>query len=211
MQSKDTLEYFNKLKPIPLKGKARLYNVSIPEAIKYITLNYNWVEFGVYRGISSKLILKHLPQDKNLYLFDSFKGLPTDWKFFSNRHRRKIIIKKDYHKMIPDKIPKFNDSRTKMYIGWFKDSLPSYIYKVNKPFAFIHIDCDVYESTKDIFDNINHLIKRGTIILFDEYYNYEDWKQHEYKAFMEYIKKFNRKFEYLFRTKDYQACVRITE
>lgn len=38
---------------------------------------------------------------------------------------------------------------------------------------------------------------QGTIIVFDEYFNYPAWRQHEYKAFQEFISKFGRKYRYI--------------
>ena len=46
-----------------------------------------------------------------------------------------------------------------------------------------NIDCDIYSSTKDIFDIAGDRINPGCIIVFDEYINYPSWEQHEFKAF----------------------------
>lgn len=61
----------------------------------------------------------------------------------------------------------------------------------------MHIDCDLYNSTKTIFDNLAPRIKSGTIIVFDEYFNYPNWQQHEYKAFQEFVEDNNIKYEYI--------------
>lgn len=37
----------------------------------------------------------------------------------------------------------------------------------------------------------------GTIIVFDEYFNYPGWQEGEYKAFYEFINETNLKFEYI--------------
>ena len=38
--------------------------------------------------------------------------------------------------------------------------------------AIIYIDCDLYESTRDVLNFIKHFVQDGTIICFDDYYNY---------------------------------------
>ncbi len=50
----------------------------------------------------------------------------------------------------------------------------------------------------------------GTIILFDEYFNYDGWEQHEHKAFREFIEETNLNFTYLaYNQYHEQVLVRI--
>lgn len=63
--------------------------------------------------------------------------------------------------------------------------------------SFIHVDCDLYSSTKTIFHYLNDKIKKDTIIVFDEFFNYHGWKEGEYKAFMEFIHSSNLNYEYI--------------
>ena len=37
----------------------------------------------------------------------------------------------------------------------------------------------------------------GSIIVFNEYFNYPNWKQHEYKAFQEFVQQHDVQYEYL--------------
>ena len=51
----------------------------------------------------------------------------------------------------------------------------------------------------------------GTIIIFDEYIGYEDWQDHEYKAFREAAASFGWSFDYLaFSLVTKQTVVHIT-
>jgi hypothetical protein len=43
----------------------------------------------------------------------------------------------------------------------------------------------LYAATKDIFEHLRDYIVPGTIIVFDEYWNYPKWQQHEYQAWQE--------------------------
>ena len=49
---------------------------------------------------------------------------------------------------------------------------------------------------KPILNELKEKIKPGTVILFDEYFNYIGWQHHEYKAFLEFIKDFDYDYEY---------------
>jgi hypothetical protein len=75
--------------------------------------------------------------------------------------------------------------------------LPEFLRESSDKTAFIHIDCDIYSSTKTIFDNLVKHIVPGTIIIFDEYFGYYEWKQNEFKAFQEFVEKNNVSYEYI--------------
>ena len=74
----------------------------------------------------------------------------------------------------------------------------------------MHIDCDLYSSTKDILDALGKQLVCGSIIVFDEFFNYPGWTQHEFKAFMEFIESGKRTFEYIgYVYKHSQVAIRI--
>lgn len=49
----------------------------------------------------------------------------------------------------------------------------------NTPLGYLHVDCDLYGGSKDIFTLLDHKIVPGTLILFDELVNYKLYKDHE--------------------------------
>jgi hypothetical protein len=61
----------------------------------------------------------------------------------------------------------------------------------------MHIDCDIYSSTVDILQGVGDLLQAGTIILFDEYFNYPEWRRHEFKAWQEFVAEHDISYEYL--------------
>ena len=84
--------------------------------------------------------------------------------------------------------------------GWLKEN--------SDPVAFIHVDCDLYSSTKTIFDHLGDRLQVGTIILFDEYFNYPNWRNHEFKAFQEFVAGHKIRYTYLAYARQ-QVAVRI--
>ena len=116
--------------------------------------------------------------DQTVYGFDSFEGLPEHWS--GNRYSRRNFNRKG-------KPPKV-ESNVELVIGGFNETLPSFLERETEPFGFVHIDCDIYSSTKQIFDLIAPRIAPGCIIVFDEFFNYHGFEQHEYKAFFEFVK-----------------------
>ena len=72
----------------------------------------------------------------------------------------------------------------------------------------MHIDCDLYESTKVVFEHLGDRLTKSSIIVFDEYFNYPNWANGEYRAFQEFIRSRNLQYEYLGFSRA-QACVRL--
>ena len=74
--------------------------------------------------------------------------------------------------------------------------------------AFIHLDCDLYSASKTVLSLLAPRLKSGTIILFDEYFNYPNWEHHEFKAFREIVAEHGIKYSYLGFARQ-QVAVRI--
>ncbi len=152
-------------------------------SLKAVSIDGNYCEFGVWKGESANYIAKSISQ--NLHAFDSFEGLPEKWL---NSHQ------KGHFKL--DKLPSF-EKNVVPHKGWFSDTLPEWVEKHPENIAFLHVDCDLYSSTKTIFEYLAPKIVKGTIILFDEYFNYPFWQHHEYKAFQEFVALYHVEYEYL--------------
>lgn len=132
------------------------------------------LEFGVARGDSIRKIAGGFP-DKTVYGFDSFEGLPEDW--------RPSIQKGAFSCDVPTDLPE----NVTLVKGWFEDTLVPFLEEHEGPVAFLHVDCDIYSATKTIFDNLKDRIVDGTIIIFDEIFGYDGYEHHEFKAFNEYL------------------------
>lgn len=157
------------------------------------------LEFGVAYGAS---IVKFAERVKNpFYGFDSFEGLPEDWI----AELRKGEFKANKLLKMPEHV--------ELVKGYYDVSLPSFMQRediIGRRADFVHIDCDLYTSTKTVFEYIAPLIQEGTIIAFDEYFNYPGWQLDEYKAFQEYVKQNHVKYEYMAYTdRNSQVCIRI--
>jgi hypothetical protein len=70
-----------------------------------------------------------------------------------------------------------------LHVGYFEETLPSFNNKFSDDAAFIHIDSDLYSSAHTVLFSLKERIKKGTIIVSDEYFNYPGWQNHEYLAF----------------------------
>lgn len=156
------------------------------------------LEFGVEKGAS----LRHLAglTQRTVHGFDSFEGLPGDW------HGTKET-KGAFNRA--GKLPKV-PANARLHVGWFDDTLPEFLKTDPSPCALVHVDCDIYASTASIFTHLAGRIVAGTVIVFDEYFNYPGWRQHEYKAFQAFIAESGLRYRYLgFSAEKGHVAVRI--
>ena len=194
----ETVEYVSQKmqNAIGLKGDR---NEMFDFALSKIKNEGNIIEFGVGGGYSINYIGKKL-NGKQVYGFDTFEGLPEVWSgYFYDKSTYTQYGKK----------PKVLDN-VKLITGLFEDTILKFKNSNNQQIAFLHIDCDIYSSTKTIFDLIGDRITDNTIILFDEYFGYPNWQNHEFKAFQEFIKSSGFSYEYLAFNDSFGVCVKIT-
>ncbi len=171
-----------------------LFEYSLPKINKKGLI----LEFGVRKGITTKEIAKRI-KNKKCHGFDSFEGLPEDWS--GQPYSKGAYSEKGKIPALPKNI--------QIHKGWFHETLPIFLEKHKEEVDFIHFDCDLYSSTKTILDLLGNRIIKGTILIFDEYFNYPTWQQHEFKAFQEFVKKRNISYEYLAFTSKSAVCIKI--
>ena len=100
------------------------------------------------------------------------------------------------------------------HVGLFDETLSAFLRELppTTPASFVHVDCDLYSSTKTVLDNLAPRVVPGTVIVFDEYVMYPGWRTGEYKAFVEAAEEHGWSFEYLaISLCTCQAVVRITD
>jgi len=165
-------------------------------ALSKISKKGDILEFGVRAGESITYIAQKL-KDRTIHGFDSFEGLPEEWEGHA-------FLKSDFTQN--GKIP-IVPGNVILHKGWFDKTISE--YNNSNEIAFINLDCDIYSSTKTVLDELGNKITTGTIILIDDFFNYRNWKQHQYKAFQEFVEKNNVKFEYLAFNGKHGVCIRI--
>lgn len=157
-------------------------------ALKHIDSDGIVAEFGVKSGTTiNELANKPILRKKTIYGFDSFTGIPEDWA-----GTKTLKGQLTNHAKLP-KVAK----NIKLVKGWFKDSLEEFCQSNDEAAIFLHIDCDLYQSTKDILTAFKQKIRANTVIVFDEFFNYPNWQSHEYKAWLEFSQQENIKYQYL--------------
>jgi Macrocin-O-methyltransferase (TylF) len=171
------------------------------ELIEYslgaVTLDGHYLEFGVFTGGTIRYIARRI-DPRTIHGFDSFKGLPEAWSGW-NLGSGAFDLKG----RLP-RVPK----NVRLHRGYFEESLPTWLRDNPGQVAFIHLDCDLYSSTKAVLHLIAPRVTSGTVVLFDEYFNYANWEQHQFKAFQEFAREHDVKYVYLGFARQ-QVAVRI--
>lgn len=156
------------------------------EAIRLADPSRSFYEFGVWKGKSFKYFMDK-GKFKKGFGFDTFTGLPERWHHLqpkgalSAQGKMPIVAGAEFIK------------------GEFKDTLPKF-FSTERPMAsLINFDADLYSSTSCALTHCRDVIDEKTILLFDEFLEItnRDWELDEYKAFMEFCKKFNLTYEVL--------------
>ncbi len=134
------------------------------------------VECGVFKG-STAYLLAHIMENaginkvKNLYLYDSFEGLPA-----SSREDYivgvdgEFSLKFDEHRFANvnyENIVRIFEGKkwVKIVKGWIPQVFP----KNDEKYSFVHIDVDLYQSTLDCLEYYVPRMSSGGIVVCDDY------------------------------------------
>lgn len=133
------------------------------------------VECGVGKGRTFLYLSFLIARDKMeraLWGFDSFEGFPEptvedvsdrkpkrgDW---SGTSMKDILVSLK----VAGISSRFIDGQVKLVQGFFSDTLTQYSGEI----ALLHVDADLYESYRDVLNNLYGKVVSGGIIFFDEY------------------------------------------
>ena len=191
----DTLEYIKG--NMPDAAYFEKHKQLVEFAVGQASLPGLYLEFGVGRGKSIRWIGSKA--DRTVYGFDSFQGISEFW----NGNPIGSFAQKKLPKVPPN---------VKFQIGMFDDTVTDFLEANSEPVSFLHVDCDLYSSTVTIFDALGTRLQSGAIILFDEYYNFPRWQQHEHKAFQEFVQTSGTRYEYIaYSVTGQQVAVRVLD
>lgn len=172
-------ETMNKMKKIIYEDRPFLMKPSELFLIYSFAKNQTYIdgdyaEVGVFKGATAKTICE-AKGNKHLHLFDTFEGLPKVNEI--DRRFKESMYKAD-HEYVKRKLSNYQN------VHIYKGMFPKTGEKLSDiKFAFVHLDVDIYQSTKDCLEFFyNKLSKNGILISHD--YHAEGVK----KAFDEFFK-----------------------
>lgn len=153
------------------------------------------LEFGVFQGATLREIAA--ARTGLIAGFDSFQGLPEVW--------RAGFRDGAFATEMPD-VP-----GVLLVPGWFDETVQTFLDEHDGRVDFAHVDCDLYSSTVTVLTAIGPRLEVGSVVQFDEYFNYPGWERGEFLAWEEFTARAGIGWEYLAYTGDSeQVSVRVT-
>ena len=140
------------------------------------------VECGVFSGRSVAKIAAAYA-DRAVHGFDSFEGLPEAWERGDDRSFVKGRF--DMGGRLPA-VP----ANVELVPGWFDRTLPPFaeaLAREGREVVFLHVDCDLYSSTKCVLGALAPVLADGALVVFDELFNYDGFERHEARALHELL------------------------
>jgi predicted O-methyltransferase YrrM len=132
------------------------------------------VECGVFKGGGAAAMASSASRDREIYLFDSFEGLPPpgveDGAVARSRYARGWCAgTEDDVRLIYGRLGLLGP-RVHFVKGWFQDTFPQ---TVVGPIALLHVDADWYDSVKLCLDRFWDDVAPGGFVVFDDYARWE--------------------------------------
>lgn len=162
----------------------------------------DYLEFGVFQGASFTrafkinqylFAAKGRLKEMHFYAFDSFEGLPpvrnaVDLEVEQFRGGQYACGKDAFTSNLV--CAGVDLSRVHLVEGFYDTSLNDAMKK-NIPLraaAIIHVDVDLYESTRQLLDFVTDYVQDGTVIVFDDWFCFKGHPERgEQKAFREWL------------------------
>lgn len=162
--------------PLPLLPSLRSQSQVLDCAARYAAQSMPGaiaIELGVATGKTIRRIARHFDR---VYGFDSWSGLPTDWT--------ETVRCGAFGNVPMPQVP----GNVRLIKGWFHETLPAFAHEQHhQKCGLLHVDCDLGASARDGFGALSALLRPGSVIVFDEYFNYPGWESQEHQAFREHL------------------------
>lgn len=130
-------------------------------------------EFGTYRGFTAEQLALRM-KNQRLYLYDSWTGFPEITSI--DKACKEVLegywkqgdcrVNTTVEQQIADTINAIVPGRLNMVKGYYNENTP-----MPDKIALLHIDCDLYSSTKMALQISYPKLTDGAVILFDDFNN----------------------------------------
>lgn len=171
------------VQPYTMVGFERLMNAyDLVQRAEANGLQGAIVECGVYKGGSAAVMTLAASPQRNVWLFDSFEGLPEPTaedgamavEYAGQRASGALepigqcvgpldVVKELFFEKLA-----IEPSRVHIRQGWFQETLPVAKHEIG-PIAVLRLDGDWYDSTKVCLENLYDLVRPGGFVLIDDY------------------------------------------
>ena len=174
------------------------------EYANYERIEGDILEFGVFGGSSLAMLAHAFRSDpkgmaRRLVGFDSFQGLPESTEPHQRWQAGDCARMHSWHPTIGVGEPvtanttlelfeRCGLSRPEIEEGAFAETLAATVPGKYAQAAIVHVDCDLYESTRIVLDGVAPILQSGSVVLFDDWFHYQgNPTRGEARAFGEFL------------------------
>jgi len=153
-----------------------------------------YLEFGVSGGHSFSWWVNANAHPASRFTgFDTFEGLPEEWGGF-----------KKGAMTTHSRLPEIDDPRVRFVRGLFQETLSGFLvsYEGKENRKVILMDADIYSSTLFALTMLAPHLKKGDILLFDQF----NVPRHEFLAFHHFTSSYYLKFKLIGAANNYYFC-----
>ncbi len=139
-------------------------------AIEARDLEGDFIECGSHRGGLGFLLgflIRRLGLKKRVFLCDSFEGMPEPDPIHDSYYRRGMLVS-DLEKCCSFVEEHGLASVCEVMPGWFDETFKS--FGDAQRFSLVHIDCDIYQSTKTCFEALYPRASARAPFILDDFY-----------------------------------------
>ncbi|WP_375000295.1 class I SAM-dependent methyltransferase [Aeromicrobium sp. CTD01-1L150] len=153
------------------------------------------LEFGVASGRTVRIVAEM--REEVVYGFDVFSGLPEAWRPGFPEGMFSV-----------EELPEIDG--VELVVGLFEDTLPGFLQEHPGQVDLLHVDCDLYNATVTVLEAVGPRLRPGSIVVFDEYFNHQNWESGEFQAWAEHVERTGLTYEYIaYSRANEQVAVRI--
>jgi O-methyltransferase len=176
-------------------------------AIEYVNferVDGDIVECGVFGGMSLAVLARGATFDskgmtRRVVGIDTFEGLPASEEVHERWREGDCAEIHGWHPLAaPGELVTVETSRALfaqcgleppvLHEGRFDRVLPAIVPVELPAVALLHVDCDLYESTRDVLEGVAPALQDGTMVLFDDWFHYKGHPNRgEARAFHEFL------------------------
>jgi O-methyltransferase len=178
--------------------------VAAAEYLNFEEVPGDVLEFGVFTGASLALLARAFSFDpkgmaRRIAGFDSFAGLPGSAEVHARWQPGDCATNHSWHPLLPVGAPVTPQVTLDLFrasglpapeleVGPFEETLPRSIPEKYRQIALAHVDCDLYESTREVLAWIAPTLSDGAVLLFDDWFHYKgNPGKGEARAFTEFL------------------------
>jgi len=130
-----------------------------------MTIYGHFAECGVYRGGTAALIAQISRSSKDLFLFDTFSGIPPGDASKDNRYIKGGEFGDTSYEAVSEFLNK-NGLSAAIFKGMVPETFETFKDVV---FSFVHLDMDIYKPTKHALEFFYPRMHPGGVIVLDDY------------------------------------------